>query len=82
MENKKLQELSTEELRKREKTTKLVTYMFAGILLFLFCINIFNSIKKGFSALNAVPFALLPILLLNVNNLKEIKKELNARGES
>jgi hypothetical protein len=80
MESKKLQDLSTEELQKREKTTKFSTGMLAGVLLMLFCLQMYKGITKGFNSLIAVPFALLPILLLNFKNLKDIKKELDARS--
>ena len=65
MESKKLQELSIEELQKREKATKLLTGMFGGALSVLLCLNIYNGLKKGFNSLGAVPFALIPILILN-----------------
>lgn len=81
MKNNSLQDLKTEELRKKESITKVVTYMLAGALFLSFCLNVYNSINKGFNALNVVPFAMLPILLLNFKNLKDIKNELNSRGE-
>jgi 1,4-dihydroxy-2-naphthoate octaprenyltransferase len=80
MESKKLQDLSTEELQKKEKTTKFLTGMLGGVLSMLFCLNIYTGITKGFSSLTAVPFALLPILILNIKNLKDIKKELDVRS--
>jgi hypothetical protein len=81
MKNNYLQGLSTEELRKKESITKVVTYMLAGALLLSFCLNVYNSISKGFNALNIVPFAMLPILGVNFKNLNDIKKELNSRDE-
>ncbi len=81
MKNNSLQDLSIEELRKKESITKVVTYMLAGALLLSFSLNIYNSINKGFNALTVVPFAMLPILLINFKNLKDIKNELNLRGK-
>lgn len=82
MSNKKYTEMSDEELLKSQKSIKTITALLAGMLLFLFAINIFLAFKKGFSALSVVPIALLPIVIININTLKEIKKELNSRNIS
>lgn len=79
MNNKKFSEMTTEELLNSEKTSKITTYAFAVILLFLFVINIFLVFEKGFGASQVIPIALLPILILNFKTLKEIKKELQSR---
>ncbi|CAM3620029.1 redox-active disulfide protein 2 [Flavobacterium chungbukense] len=71
--------MSTEELIKNQKTLKTVNTIFAVVLFMLFALNIFIVFNKGFSAMNVVPIALLPILFLNISNLKEIKKELESR---
>ena len=75
MKSKKLNELSNEELLKNEKSLKAITYMLAGTLLVLFVAGIVLTFKKGFSALSVIPIALLPILILNFNTLKEVKEE-------
>lgn len=81
MENKKLTELSNEELLKRKKTTKFVVGMFLGVLAVLIVFNIINIINgdQHWGVL-AVPLGLLPILILNYNAIKEINKELKSRG--
>lgn len=79
MKNNKFSEMTTEELIKNQKTLKLVNTIFAVVLFMLFALNIFIVFMKGFSAMNVVPIALLPILFLNINNLKEIKRELESR---
>ncbi|WP_026730661.1 hypothetical protein [Flavobacterium denitrificans] len=79
MKNTKFNEMSTEELIKNQKTLKTVNTIFAIALCILFALNIFIIYNKGFSAMSVVPIALLPILFLNLNNLKEIKKELETR---
>jgi hypothetical protein len=80
MSKKKFSEMTTEELLKSEKSLKGVTYGFAVVLTFLFIINIYIALHKGFSATQVIPLALVPILILNLNTLKEIKKELKSRG--
>lgn len=79
MKTTKFSEMTTEELLKSQKTSKVATYTFAGILFLLFVVNIFLFYKKGFTASLVVPFALLPILLLNFKTLSDIKKELQSR---
>jgi hypothetical protein len=80
MKNKKISEMSNEELLKNEKNIKLVTSMFGGALFFLFAVTVFlNIVEKKFNVLTAVPIALLPIFIVNINTLKEIKKEKTAR---
>lgn len=76
---KKFTEMTVEELIKTQKSFKTVTYIFGVVLLFLFGLNIFLVANKGFSASNVIPIALLPVFILNMNTLKEIKKELESR---
>ncbi|SFF28956.1 redox-active disulfide protein 2 [Spirosoma endophyticum] len=75
-------QMSVEKLQQQAKTIKLVTGMLAGMLAVLLVMAILLSIKKGFSPLVVVPFALLPIVIINVNSLKQIKKELESRGKA
>lgn len=79
MKDNKLSELSTEALLKQQKLIKVVTGTLAGMLLALLVLAINLSVRQGFSALVFVPFGLLPIVLLNLNSLKAIKKELDSR---
>jgi len=72
-------EMTTEELIKTQKSLKTVTYLFGVVLLLLFGLNIFLVANKGFSASNVIPIALLPIFILNMNTLREMKKELESR---
>lgn len=71
--------LTSEELVKKEKFLKMTVYMLGGALVLLFVLTIYNTTQKGFSALNVVPLGLLPMLILNINNLNEIRKELKSR---
>ncbi|AQX84852.1 redox-active disulfide protein 2 [Elizabethkingia bruuniana] len=79
MKNENFSDLSTEDLLKRQKTIKPLTILFIGTLVVLLVLSIFITIKKGFTALLVVPFALSPIAILNLNNLKSIQKEINSR---
>lgn len=74
--------MSAEKLQQQAKTIKVVTGTLAGILLVLLVMAIMLSVKKGFSALVVIPFALLPIVIINITSLKQIKKELESRREA
>ncbi|MCX6213712.1 redox-active disulfide protein 2 [Spirosoma sp.] len=83
MKSQKIQEMSHEALLKQKKTVLLVTGLLAGALLTLLVMVVLLASKKGLQAtsisLGVIPFALMPILFLNWNNLKAIKKEINSR---
>jgi Na+-transporting methylmalonyl-CoA/oxaloacetate decarboxylase beta subunit len=79
MESNKLSELNTEALLKKYKLWKAMAGTLAGILLVCFIVLIYLSLKKGFSPLLIVPIALMPILILNITKINNIKKELNSR---
>lgn len=80
MAGKKLQEMSSEKLLEQKKAIGFLVGLLTGALLALLAITIYISINQGFTPLFIVPFALLPILLLNVNTLRGIKKELRSRN--
>ncbi len=80
MATRKLSEMSNEALLKGEKSLKVITYVLAGMLLVIFALNMILSIKKGFSAINVVPIALLPIVIVNLGTLKKMKEELKSRA--
>ncbi|GIQ57445.1 hypothetical protein Flavo103_05810 [Flavobacterium collinsii] len=79
MSNKKFSEMTTEELRKSEKVSKSAAYAFVVIFLLLLIANIYLVFLKGFSAIQIVPIALLPLLLLIFKTSKDIKTELKSR---
>jgi hypothetical protein len=80
MAAKKPVEMSNEELLKSEKALKPLTYMLLVASAVLLVMGIVLTFKKGFNMLVVIPMALSPIMILNANSLKEIKKEKIARG--
>ncbi|KOS07624.1 hypothetical protein AM493_17435 [Flavobacterium akiainvivens] len=80
MKTNKFAEMPDAKLLNLEKTVKAVLYMFAAAIVIMLITTIYTSVTRGFSAVSVLPVAFLPILLLNVNNLNEIKKEIKARG--
>lgn len=82
MKNKKTNELSDEDLLKRQKFLKAITFILSGVLFLLFCLKVISTIVKGFNASSVTPIIFLPILIINFKNLNEIKKELKLRNLS
>ncbi|WP_305952352.1 redox-active disulfide protein 2 [Emticicia oligotrophica] len=81
MEPQKLTELPNEELLKKSKTTKLVAGMLIGVLIALTTLNLFNIFNgKQHWGVLAVPLALMPIVFITYNSVREINKELRSRG--
>ncbi|HIC8644980.1 redox-active disulfide protein 2 [Elizabethkingia meningoseptica] len=72
--------LSTEDLNQKQKSIKSLTTMLIVTLIALFLISLFISLKKGFTPLLVIPIALLPVVSMNLNNLKSIKKEIDSRN--
>ncbi|WP_336664448.1 redox-active disulfide protein 2 [Elizabethkingia meningoseptica] len=72
--------LSTEDLNQKQKSIKSLTTMLIVTLIALFLISLFVSLKKGFTPLLVIPIALLPVVSMNLNNLKSIKKEIDSRN--
>jgi 1,4-dihydroxy-2-naphthoate octaprenyltransferase len=80
MAKKELRELSNEELLKNEKKIKAFIGVFSGLLFILFIAIILLSVKKGISVLVATPIALLPLLIVMLNNWNDLKKEIKLRN--
>ena len=80
MKNMKMNALSDEELRKKQKLLKVTTYILGGTLFFLLCLRIITIIMEGFKATSIIPIVLLPILIINFKKLNEIKEELKSRN--
>lgn len=75
-----LSTLTTEELEKRAKTTKMATGLLLGILIVQFADSAYLTIKQGFNVFIIIPIAFLPLVILNFTNLKKIKEEIAKRN--
>jgi cobalamin biosynthesis protein CobD/CbiB len=74
-----LSALSTEELTKKAKTTKMVAGLLTGALLIQFAAGLYLTIKQGFSIFIVLPIAFLPILIINYQNIKKLNEEIARR---
>lgn len=78
MENSKYAAYTTGKLKSTKQSLELLTYMLAGVLLVSVIANLF-FFKK--STLTIVPLAMLPIVIINLNNIKQLKKEIATRKD-
>lgn len=74
--------MASESLLKQEKSAKLLTGMLIGALLALLVIGIFLAFKNDQYTFIILSLTLLPIVLININNLNEVRKELDSRGKA
>ncbi len=66
---------SLEALKKKAATLKVVTGILMGSIIVMLMAGIFITVKnKGFSAFSVMPVAFLPLMIININSLKEINK--------
>ncbi|SHM42239.1 hypothetical protein SAMN05444266_10833 [Chitinophaga jiangningensis] len=75
-----LSEQSTAQLQKTEKVLKGASIGLGVVLLAIIILSIVMWGKKGTITMNIMPVVLLPILILNITNLKKIREELKSRG--
>jgi hypothetical protein len=62
-----------EELKQREKTQKTATGIFIGCVMVMVLAGIFITFKNGFGVFSIMPVAFLPLMIINIKNLKEIR---------
>ena len=75
-----LSELSPEQLKLKEKSLKTAVSLLSGMLIVLFAITGFLSYWRGFSVFSVLPFVFLPMLLINIVNLRKIRTEIASRN--
>ncbi|MEQ1797281.1 MAG: hypothetical protein ABL872_04975 [Lacibacter sp.] len=79
MANKQLSEMPEDELKKREKEMTVGVILLSITVTIMLVSAIFGFIKKGFTATTILPFAFLPLAIINFLSLKKIKAELASR---
>jgi hypothetical protein len=75
-----LSEISQEELLKKAKALKAATTILGGMLVILAAASVYLTFLQGFSVFTALPIAFLPMLIINVSNLKKIQTEISSRN--
>lgn len=79
MKNEKLKALSNEALIKQQKLVKTAVSILIGALAVMFCVTIIKTIIGSFTVVNILPIVFIPVFIFNLNNLREIKKEVATR---
>ncbi len=85
MEKEKLESQSSNELRQKIKTIKVIVGMLAGTSILLLVVVLYLLIVKknnSMLALLVVAFSSIPIILFNLKQAKEMQAELDLREKS
>ena len=80
MKSKTITEMTMEELQKYEKTMKTATIILGICVGIMFIISILLLVKRGFSVQTVLPFAFLPLFIMNMTNWKKVKAEIASRN--
>ena len=79
MAQKQISELSDEELKKNIKMMNVAVTVIIVSIIIMAISAIYTFTKKGFTATTVLPFVFLPLAMINLMNLKKMKKELDSR---
>lgn len=80
MKNDFLSNLTTDQLRTREKLATLGIVMIATSMVLMLLVGIFFLWKKNMMMV-FLPVAFLPLLILNINQRRKVRAELASRGK-
>ncbi len=79
MAQKQLSEMTDEELKKNMRMMTIAVTVIIVSIIIMFISAVFSYMKKGFGVTAVLPFAFMPIAIINLMNLKKIKAELDSR---
>ncbi len=74
-----LTELSITELNKREKTATTMSWLMGIIIFIQLASGIYLTTIQGFNVFIILPLVFIPLLIVNIANVKKIKDELASR---
>lgn len=78
--DKKLQNLSDEELLKEEKNRKTMFYFFCGLVAVMVVSGIISTVREGVNTFTFLPLAFLGLVVIFWSNYSKIKKEIKTRN--
>jgi hypothetical protein len=81
MPEKKIQDCTVAELEKRLKAHQLAVLMMSIAITMMVLSSIYQLFNGKFSVMVVLPVCFLPLLIINIKNVKQIKKELAQRNE-
>jgi hypothetical protein len=79
MAQKQLSEMTEEELKKNIRMMTIAVTVIIVSIIIMFISAVYTYTRKGFSVTAILPFAFMPIAIINLVNLKKIKSELDSR---
>lgn len=74
-----LTDLSVIELQKREKTATTMSWLMGVIILIQLASGIYLVTRQGFNVFIILPLVFIPLLIVNIANVKKIKDEIASR---
>ncbi|GEN72250.1 MULTISPECIES: redox-active disulfide protein 2 [Chryseobacterium] len=80
MRSKPISEYTDEELISNEKKLKILTVMLGVSITLLFLASMALMLKKGFSPIMIIPICLFPLVVVNIINWQNLKKEKQRRN--
>ena len=79
MAQKQISEMTTEELNKNLKLMRIAIAVISASIGVMIVSAIVSYSKKGFSVFTVLPLMFVPILTMNIANMRKIKTELDSR---
>ena len=79
MAQKQLSEMTDEELKKNMRMMTIAVTVIIVSIIIMFISAVYSYLRKGFTVTAILPFAFMPIAIINFMNLKKIKAELDSR---
>jgi CHASE2 domain-containing sensor protein len=80
MRSKPISEYTDEELISNEQKMKILTVMLGVSITLLFLASMALMLKKGFSPIMIIPICLFPLVVVNIINWQNLKKEKQRRN--
>jgi hypothetical protein len=74
-----LKELGLAELQKRQKTATAMSWLMGIIILIQLASGIYLTTQQGFNVFIILPLVFIPLLIVNIANIKKIKEEIGLR---
>lgn len=81
MPEKKISELSLEELKKKEKMLKTLFIITAVTIVLGIAAGVFITIQEGVKATSVFPFAMIAVLVPSMAGLKSVRQEIKSRQQ-
>ncbi len=79
MAQKQISEMTTEELNKNLKLMRVAIAVISASIGVMIVSSVVSYSKKGFSVFTVLPLMFVPILTMNIANMKKIRAELESR---